>query len=83
MITVRPKKKKLLWQDYFSSVQPELSGEQMKFKIVDITRDLRAKGIGFSENQNSEKVSVEEEKGKTYMWFNGYYDNKGVWREKK
>ncbi|OGX27622.1 MAG: hypothetical protein A3D10_06430 [Omnitrophica WOR_2 bacterium RIFCSPHIGHO2_02_FULL_48_11] len=71
-------KKKILYQDYFSSVQPELSGEQIEFKISDLVHDLRSKGQWiFQQIRKQEKVTVEE-KGKAYTWFNGYYDNKGL-----
>ncbi|MBI5023616.1 MAG: cellobiose phosphorylase [Candidatus Omnitrophica bacterium] len=37
-------KRKLLFEKYFPSVQPRLSGEQVNVKAADLARDLRRKG---------------------------------------
>jgi cellobiose phosphorylase len=65
-----------LFGKYFHSVQPALSGETVEISIQDLTRDLRAKGHWiFAHIRRQEKVQIKEG-GKTYEWFNGYYDNK-------
>ncbi len=70
-------KKKLLFAEYFQSVQPKISGEKVDVSIKDIVSDLRKKGEWvFAHIKKQEKVSVKEG-GKQYSWFNGYYDNKG------
>lgn len=70
-------KQKFLFETYFTSVQPEVSGETIKLKIEDIVKDLRGKGQWVFEHiRKQEKISVDQD-GKEYSWFNGYYDNKG------
>ena len=66
-------KKKLLFEMYFRSVQPEISGEQLDVNIQDIVDDLRKKGHWiFDHIRRQEKVAVSDN-----SWFNGYYDNQG------
>lgn len=66
-------KKKLLFEKYFPSVQPRLSGEQVNVPVKDLVRDLRRKGEWiFQHIKGQEKVSTDHA-----SWFNGYYDNKG------
>lgn len=70
-------KKARLFDVYFAGVQPALSGEQIDLEVGRIAADLRAKGKWvFQHVRRQEKISVEA-KGKTYQWFNGYYDNDG------
>jgi len=70
-------KQKTIFERYFPSVQPEVSGEKVSVAIEDVIRDLRQKGQWiFDQIKKRELVSCEL-KGRTYQWFNGYYDNKG------
>jgi len=70
-----PSKRQHLFGKYFHSVQPVVSGEMVEVKIEDVARDLRAKGNWiFSHIRRQEKLQLKEG-GKTYQWFNGYYDN--------
>jgi len=65
-----------LFGKYFHSVQPVISGETVDVSIKDVVRDLRAKGHWiFAHLRRQEKIQFKEG-GKTYEWFNGYYDNK-------
>ncbi len=67
------RKTALLFDAYFSVVQPRISGEKISLKIKDMAADLRKKGRWiFDHIQNQEKVAVDGD-----VWFNGYYDNKG------
>lgn len=71
-------KKRLLFQTYFKSVQPEVSGEHLDVRVADVVSDLRKKGQWiFEKLRRDEFISVREGK-EHYSWFNGYYDNKGV-----
>lgn len=71
-------KRDLLYQDYFNSVQPELSGAQEELKISDVVKDLRRKGAWiFNHIKHHEKITVQD-KQKAFTWFNGYYDNAGA-----
>jgi len=64
-----------LFGKYFHSVQPVLSGETIEVPVKDIVRDLRLKGHWiFNQIRNQEKIKIKEG-GKTFEWFNGYYDN--------
>ena len=66
-------KKNLLFERYFPSVQPEVSGEKVGVKISRIADDLRRKGNWiFQHIKKQEKVHLGR-----YNWFNGYYDNRG------
>ncbi len=68
-----PAKRKLLFEKYFPSVQPRLSGEQVNVKTADLVRDLRRKGKWVFEHiKVQEKISADGQ-----GWFNGYYDNQG------
>lgn len=70
-------KKNFLFEQYFQSVEPHVSGKQIKIAIVDIVTDLRLKSAWIKQKiQQSEKCSAEI-KGESYQWFNGYYDNQG------
>jgi cellobiose phosphorylase len=65
----------LLFNRYFPSVQPELSGELVEINVDDVIADLRRKSDWIAGKINSqEKVNVKSG-GKEYSWFNGYYDN--------
>ena len=67
-------KKKILFDQYFKKVQPEISGEQVVVKVSDIVTDLRKKAQWIFEHiRKHEKVSVQNN-----AWFNGYYDNTGL-----
>jgi cellobiose phosphorylase len=70
-------KKRLLFDAYFDSVEPEISGETEQVKIKDIVSDLRLKAQWIQGHlQKQEKLKIKH-KGETYQWFNGYYDNQG------
>jgi len=71
-------KKKFLFETYFPSVQPKISGEQVAVSVKRIAEDLRKKGNWiFSHIRTNEMVQVECD-GQKDRWFNGYYDNKGA-----
>ena len=71
-------KKDLLFNRYFPSVQPELSGETVKVSVDRVAGDLRKKGEWvFAHIRRQERVEVTED-GRRYTWFNGYYDNDGA-----
>ncbi len=77
-------KRKLLFEKYFPSVQPRLSGEQVNVRVVDLARDLRRKGKWIFEHiRAQEKIRAGREvpggnnPGPGQGWFNGYYDNQG------
>ncbi|HNV23454.1 MAG TPA: cellobiose phosphorylase [Candidatus Omnitrophota bacterium] len=66
-------KKKLLYEKYFPSVQPEVSGEKVDIAVVALVKNLRKKAAWiFSHIRQSQKVNVDKN-----IWFNGYYDNDG------
>lgn len=66
-------KKKILFEKYFNSVEPRISGDKIDVKIKDIVSDLRKKGQWiFDHIRHQEKVTVSD-----LTWFNGYYDNSG------
>ncbi|MBP9853371.1 MAG: cellobiose phosphorylase [Candidatus Omnitrophica bacterium] len=66
-------KKTLLFDQYFKSVEPKLSGEKISLNIQDIVSDLRKKGQWiFDHIRRQEKITVSNQ-----TWFNGYYDNNG------
>ena len=70
-------KRKFLFETYFSSVQPSISGEREEVPVKGIAEDLRRKGNWIFEHiRTNEMVAVEHE-GRKDHWFNGYYDNKG------
>jgi cellobiose phosphorylase len=70
-------KRKLLFDMYFKSVQPELSGEHLDVPVADLIGDLRKKGQWiFEKIRRDQRVSVSQS-GKIFKWFNGYYDDKG------
>lgn len=70
-------KKSLLFETYFKSVQPAISGRQIKVRIQDVVQDLRKKGNWiFARIRQHEKITVEDGK-EEFSWFNGYYDNQG------
>ena len=66
-------KKKFLFEKFFPSVQPRLSGEQVNVKVTDLTRDLRRKGKWIFEHIRAQEKVLVGDQG----WFNGYYDNQG------
>jgi len=70
-------KKQLLFDRYLAAVQPEISGEQVEIEVAALVRDLRAKANWiFAKIRQQEKIIVKKD-GKSYTWFNGYYDNQG------
>ena len=80
-----PAKRKLLFEKYFPSVQPRLSGEQVNVKVADLAGDLRQKGQwAFQHIKRQEKIlgpavsgANNPGAGPGQGWFNGYYDNQG------
>ncbi len=71
-------KKKLLFDWYCKSVQPQISSEQIELAIKDVARDLRQKGQWiFDHIRRQEKVVLKDGKNR-FVWFNGYYDNEGL-----
>ncbi|MBN1870350.1 MAG: cellobiose phosphorylase [Candidatus Omnitrophica bacterium] len=71
------KKRELLIESYFPSVQPSVSGERVMVSIGEIAKDLRAKGQWIFDHVRRYEVVDAGQKGRTHQWFNGYYDNKG------
>ncbi len=70
-------KRHILFDIYFKSVQPELSGRKKDVKLQLLIKDLRQKAAWmFSHIKKKGKVRVVEGSDR-YEWFNGYYDNKG------
>src|SRR3989338_7294251 len=85
-----PAKRKFLFEKYFPSVQPRLSGEQGNVKVADLVRDLRRKGKWIFEHiKAKEKIRagrlgpLGDNPGPGQGWFNGYYDNQGKMVEGK
>lgn len=70
-----PAKKKLLFEKYFPSVQPRISGDQVNVKVGDLARDLRRKGSWIFKHIRAQEKILAGNPGQG--WFNGYYDNKG------
>jgi cellobiose phosphorylase len=70
-------KKKLVFDKYFPSVQPAVSGQKVTVAVKDIVKDLRRKGQWiFAHVRKNELITVEHQ-GEKGRWFNGHYDNKG------
>jgi len=70
-------KEKFLFEVYFPSVQPEISGKKVLVLLQQVVSDLRKKGNWiFKHIRNNEKIVVEHD-NQSNSWFNGYYDNKG------
>ena len=64
-------KKDVLFEQYFPSVEPEISGEQLELSIDDVIADLKEKAEWvFSHIRNTEIIEANGQR-----WFNGYYDN--------
>ena len=86
-----PAKRKFLFEKYFPSVQPRLSGEQVNVKVADLARDLRKKGEWiFRHIKGQEKIRAgnpgtdqpclsppRRQAAGRQAWVNGYYDNQG------
>lgn len=78
-------RRKLLFEKYFPSVQPRLSGEQVNVKTSDLARDLRRKGKWIFEHIKARERILGPANGGANNpgtgpgqgWFNGYYDNQG------
>jgi len=71
-------KRKFLFETYFPSVQPYLSGQQVTVSITRVVEDLRQKGNWiFCHIRTNEMVTIKQD-GQKSSWFNGYYDNQGV-----
>ncbi|MFT7538421.1 MAG: cellobiose phosphorylase, partial [Lysobacterales bacterium] len=67
-------KKNRLFKDYCNSVQPEISGVTVDIEIDSLISDLKEKGQWlFKHIKEQEKISVDGD-----VWYNGYYDNKGM-----
>jgi len=68
-------KRNHLFGKYFHSVQPVVSGETVDIPVTELVKDLRVKGNWiFVHIRRHEKVQLKDG-GKSYEWFNGYYDN--------
>jgi len=70
-------KQKFLFEVYFPSVQPEISGEKTKVPIKKVISDLRLKGKWILKQIRKNEIITEKKDGQTSSWFNGYYDNNG------
>ena len=71
-------KQKFLYEVYFPSVQPEISGDKIDVSVKKIIEDLRLKGRWIFEQIRKNEIITVKEGGQEYSWFNGYYDNQGV-----
>jgi len=71
-------KQKFLFEVYFPSVQPEISGEKTKVPLKGVIEDLRKKGNWIFEQIRKNEIISVKENGHEYSWFNGYYDNQGA-----
>ncbi|MCA9400198.1 MAG: cellobiose phosphorylase [Candidatus Omnitrophica bacterium] len=70
-------KRNLIFETYFPSVQPCVSGKRREISVDDLIEDLRLKSQRLTEHlQNQEWISEDTPDGK-FEWFNGYYDNQG------
>jgi len=70
-------KRRLLFEDYCSAVEPEISGDTVEMECGLLEQDLRRKAQWlFQKIKEQEKVVVKHQ-GEVYQWFNGYYDNQG------
>ncbi len=70
-------KKKFLFEIFFPSVQPSVSGEQATVNIKGIVEDLRRKGQWIFAYIRKNEMITAEHSGQKNKWFNGHYDNKG------
>jgi cellobiose phosphorylase len=61
-------------EDYFTSVEGELSGIKVKVKCSDLAWDLQGKADWLTAHIRRQEW-VNSKAG--YAWFNGYYDNQG------
>ncbi|MBF0331616.1 MAG: cellobiose phosphorylase [Candidatus Omnitrophica bacterium] len=67
-----------LFEEYFTAVQPELSGDVVEIEALKIAEDLRRKSEWITAHiRQHEKVSATVG-GAKFAWFNGYYDNNGA-----
>ncbi|VAW45292.1 FIG00709965: hypothetical protein [hydrothermal vent metagenome] len=71
-------KKTFLFETYFSSVEPEVSGEQVKINIDDVVKDLRKKKDWIFQHIRTQEWITVDKNGFRDSWFNGYYDNEAV-----
>jgi len=71
-------KKEFLFNTYFSSVQPRISGKQKKVSVAVIVKDLRQKGDWIFNHIRANEIIDVKYDGQKSRWFNGYYDNKGM-----
>ncbi|HQP09886.1 MAG TPA: cellobiose phosphorylase, partial [Candidatus Omnitrophota bacterium] len=76
-------KKKHLFDAYFPSVQPAISGRQSMVAIKDIVADLRRKGQWLFDHIRKNEIVAAEHDGRKNRWFNGHYDNTGERVERK
>ena len=70
-------KRKFLFETYFPSVQPSVSGAQEEVSVKKIAEDLRRKGNWIFDHIRTNEIVAVERDGRPDHWFNGYYDNKG------
>jgi len=70
-------KQKFLFEVYFPSVQPEISGEKTKVPLKKIIKDLRLKGNWIFKHIRKNEIITAKKGNQSESWFNGYYDNQG------
>ncbi len=70
-------KRRRLYERYFPSVQPAVSGHKRRVPVSEIIADLRAKAAWLEGQIRRQEWITAEAGGKRYAWFNGYYDNRG------
>ncbi len=76
-------KRKFLFEAYVPSVQPAISGKQVKVNVTKIMDDLRRKGQWiFDHIRKNEIISVDHD-GQKNKWFTGHYANQGARAEGK
>jgi cellobiose phosphorylase len=69
-----PSEKQQRLAEYFTAVQPSLSGEKMSVTLRDLAADLATKANWLSHHLQRQEW-IDNEAG--FSWFNGYYDDDG------
>jgi cellobiose phosphorylase len=70
-------KQRILFEEYFPAVEPQVSGETFSVECKILARDLRRKADWFFKKIRSQEKVFAGHHEKLYQWFNGYYDNFG------
>lgn len=70
-------KKSLLFNNFFNSVQPKISGKQKAVLVSDVISDLRTKSRWMIDHLNKNEIVSLKYQEQTFQWMNGYYNNIG------